>query len=68
MRHVTITITSRHVTMLCVRSAGGASSGSSGGSAISPEGWRFNICDEPQRCIADPVDGVSLWYRRAWQV
>eukprot|EP00798_Chlamydomonas_sp_ICE-L_P025962 gene25962-11646_t len=45
----------------------GNSTGSSGGSAISPQGWRFNICDEPSRCIADPIDGVSLWYRKAWQ-
>ncbi|KAL6751777.1 hypothetical protein V8C86DRAFT_3029930 [Haematococcus lacustris] len=45
---------------------GGASNGSSGGSAISAQGWRFNICDEPQRCKSDPVDGISLWYRAVW--
>jgi hypothetical protein len=43
------------------------SNGSSGGSAISAEGWRFNICDEPDRCIADPVDGISLWWRAVWK-
>jgi len=40
--------------------------GLSGGSAISPEGWRFNICDEPERCLVDPTDGVSVWYRTMW--
>jgi hypothetical protein len=40
----------------------GVSRGASGGSAISPEGWRFNICAERQRCIVDPVDGISLWW------
>ncbi|KAH7616560.1 hypothetical protein Ndes2526B_g08649 [Nannochloris sp. 'desiccata'] len=40
--------------------------GLSGGSAISPEGWRFNICDEPERCLIDPTDGVSIWYRTMW--
>ncbi|KXZ46160.1 hypothetical protein GPECTOR_46g229 [Gonium pectorale] len=46
---------------------GGVSTGSSGGSAISPEGWRFNICDQPERCKADPVDGISQYYRAAWR-
>jgi len=41
--------------------------GLSGGSAISPEGWRFNICDEPERCLVDPTDGVSIWYRTMWK-
>jgi CotH kinase protein len=41
--------------------------GLSGGSAISPEGWRFNICDEPERCIVDPTDGTSQWYRQMWK-
>ncbi|CAD7695135.1 unnamed protein product [Ostreobium quekettii] len=45
----------------------GRSTGRSGGSAISPEGWRFSICAEPWRCRVDPLDGVSLWYRRLWQ-
>ncbi|KAI8464000.1 MAG: coth protein-domain-containing protein [Monoraphidium minutum] len=44
----------------------GASNGSSGGSAISPEGWRFNICNDPGRCRVEPLDGVSQWYRRLW--
>lgn len=39
--------------------------GQSGGSAISPEGWRFMICAEPERCIVDPTDGLSPWYRWA---
>lgn len=46
----------------------GHSTGRSGGSAISPEGWRFLICIERQRCKVDPLDGLSLWYRRMWQV
>lgn len=46
----------------------GVSSGLSGGSAISPEGWRFNICQEPRRCQRDPIDGVSQWYRKMWEV
>eukprot|EP01025_Chloroclados_australasicus_P006745 TRINITY_DN12159_c0_g1_i1.p1 TRINITY_DN12159_c0_g1~~TRINITY_DN12159_c0_g1_i1.p1 ORF type:complete len:888 (+),score=77.43 TRINITY_DN12159_c0_g1_i1:170-2665(+) len=45
----------------------GVSDGISGGSAISIEGWRFNICEDPERCIVDPQDGVSMWYRRMWQ-
>ena len=40
----------------------------SGGSAISPEGWRFNICDDPGRCRVQPDDGTSQWFRRLWQV
>ncbi len=58
----------RHTHALTLRRARsqGASNGSSGGSAISAEGWRFNICDEPGRCVADPVDGISLWWRAAW--
>ena len=47
---------------------GGASGpGVSGGSAISVEGWRFNICDDPERCTVEPGDGTSRWYRRMWQ-
>jgi hypothetical protein len=42
--------------------------GISGGSAISPEGWRFNICANPERCRVDPSDGLSHWFRRLWQV
>jgi hypothetical protein len=42
--------------------------GTSGGSAISPEGWRFNICEDKERCTVDPTDGTSVWYRRMWQV
>lgn len=41
--------------------------GIAGGSAISPEGFRFLICEDPERCIADPTDGISFWYRRMWQ-
>lgn len=40
--------------------------GTSGGSAISPEGWRFNICADPGRCIVEPRDGTAVWYRRMW--
>eukprot|EP00210_Caulerpa_lentillifera_P005000 g4774.t1 len=45
----------------------GVSSGQSGGSAISPNGWRFNICQDQERCIVDPLDGVSQWYRILWK-
>ena len=45
----------------------GQSSGLSGGSAISPEGWRFNICAEPARCLVDPTDGISRYFRRMWE-
>jgi hypothetical protein len=48
--------------------AGGKSNGTSGGSAISAAGWRFNICQDPGRCKVEPADGVSQWYRRLWQV
>ncbi|GLC61050.1 hypothetical protein PLESTB_001710500 [Pleodorina starrii] len=46
---------------------GGKSWGSSGGSAISAEGWRFNICDQPLWCKADPIDGISQYFRSAWR-
>ncbi|WIA37032.1 hypothetical protein OEZ86_014016 [Tetradesmus obliquus] len=46
----------------------GASNGSSGGSAISAAGWRFNVCQDRGRCKVDPLDGISQWYRRLWQV
>jgi hypothetical protein len=46
----------------------GASNGTSGGSAISAAGWRFNICQDRGRCKVDPLDGISQWYRRLWQV
>eukprot|EP01024_Parvocaulis_polyphysoides_P010918 TRINITY_DN13848_c0_g3_i2.p1 TRINITY_DN13848_c0_g3~~TRINITY_DN13848_c0_g3_i2.p1 ORF type:complete len:408 (-),score=67.69 TRINITY_DN13848_c0_g3_i2:268-1491(-) len=45
----------------------GVSDGISGGSAISVEGWRFNICEDQERCKVDPRDGISLWYRRLWK-
>lgn len=48
--------------------ASGTSNGSSGGSAISAAGWRFNICQDRGRCRVEPSDGVSQWYRRLWQV
>jgi len=41
--------------------------GVSGGSAISPEGWRFNICEDPGRCLVEPADGTSQWFRRLWR-
>ncbi|PRW56820.1 spore coat [Chlorella sorokiniana] len=41
--------------------------GQAGGSAISPEGWRFLICADQERCQIDPTDGISRWYRRMWQ-
>lgn len=41
--------------------------GVSGGSAISPEGFRFNICEDRERCVVEPGDGVSRWFRRMWQ-
>jgi hypothetical protein len=40
--------------------------GIAGGTAISPEGFRFLICEDPERCLADPTDGISFWYRRMW--
>lgn len=39
--------------------AAGNSNGSSGGSAISPEGWLFNICLDRQRCKIDPMNGLA---------
>lgn len=48
--------------------AGGISNGTSGGSAISAAGWRFNICQDPGRCLVEPADGISQWYRKMWQV
>jgi hypothetical protein len=43
---------------------GASGPGVSGGSAISPEGWRYNICDDPGRCLVEPKDGTSRWFRR----
>lgn len=40
--------------------------GQAGGSAISPEGWRFMICADQERCKIDPTDGISRWYRWGW--
>lgn len=48
--------------------AGGRSNGTSGGSAISAAGWRFNICQDKGRCRVEPADGISQWYRRMWLV
>jgi hypothetical protein len=45
----------------------GPGPGKSGGSAISPNGWRFNVCDDPGRCLVEPADGTSQWFRRLWQ-
>eukprot|EP00803_Ostreobium_quekettii_P006807 evm.model.scf_662.4 EVM.evm.TU.scf_662.4 scf_662:44749-53590(+) len=50
----------------------GESTGISGGSAISPEGWRYNICIDRERCVVDPDDGTSQYFmmlmlvRRRW--
>lgn len=41
--------------------------GISGGSAISEEGWRFNICEDPERCQVDPSDGISFWFVSMWK-
>jgi len=41
--------------------------GIAGGTAISPNGFRFLICEDPERCQADPSDGVSFWYRTLWK-
>ena len=45
---------------------GKSAPGIAGGSAISPNGWRFLICEDPERCLAEPDDGVSFWFRRLW--
>lgn len=41
--------------------------GIAGGSAISPNGFRFLICEDQERCQVDASDGISFWYRRMWQ-
>ena len=43
---------------------GGQSDGASGGSAISPNGWLFNICLEKRRCVVEPIPslmGIAQW-------
>lgn len=40
--------------------------GVAGGSAIAPNGWRFLICADKERCVFDPYDGISGWFRRVW--
>ena len=47
--------------------AGESGPGTSGGSAISENGWRFNICEDPGRCVRDPQDGISHWFVRLWE-
>ena len=46
--------------------------GRSGGSAISPNGWIFDICVQPERCASeasyDAGDGIAVWFVRLWQV
>ncbi|KAL3138924.1 hypothetical protein ABBQ32_005741 [Trebouxia sp. C0010 RCD-2024] len=46
---------------------GGVSNGTSGGSAISPSGWLFNICNETSRCTHDPSFPLALWFVRLWE-
>lgn len=45
----------------------GISNGSSGGSAISPEGWLFNICNETSRCSHAPNFPLATWFIRLWE-
>lgn len=40
--------------------------GVAGGSAIAANGWRFLICADQERCVFDPDDGISDWFRRVW--
>jgi hypothetical protein len=47
--------------------AGASGPGISGGSAISPNGWRFNICEDPERCVWHASDGISIWFRALWR-
>ena len=47
---------------------GGNSNGTSGGSAISPSGWLFNICNETSRCDHAPNFPLALWFVRLWEV
>jgi hypothetical protein len=46
--------------------------GISGGSGISPNGWLFNICKEPERCSSikqyDAGNGMAVWFVRLWEV
>ena len=45
--------------------------GLAGGSGISPNGWLFNICEQPERCSVldgyDPGNGLAVWFTRLWQ-
>jgi hypothetical protein len=47
--------------------AGASGPGISGGSAISSNGWRFNICEDPERCVWHSSDGISIWFRALWR-
>ncbi|DBB02648.1 TPA: hypothetical protein ACH3X3_011616 [Trebouxia sp. C0006] len=45
----------------------GISNGTSGGSAISPSGWLFNICNETSRCADhSPAFPLAQWFIRLW--
>ena len=47
----------------------GISNGTSGGSAISPSGWLFNICNETSRCADhSPAFPLAQWFIRLWDV
>lgn len=48
------------------KQGGKSGPGIAGGGSISPNGWRFLVCEDPERCIVEPTDGVSTWFRRMW--
>jgi len=49
------------------KTGGRSGPGASGGSAISSNGWRFNVCADRGRCLVEPADGASQYFRRLWQ-
>ncbi|KAL6771033.1 hypothetical protein ACKKBF_B33660 [Auxenochlorella protothecoides x Auxenochlorella symbiontica] len=48
------------------KQGGKSGPGVAGGGSISPNGWRFLVCEDPERCLVEPTDGVSTWFRRMW--
>lgn len=46
---------------------GESMNGIAGGTGISPNGFRFLICEDQERCQVDATDGISFWYRQMWK-
>ena len=51
--------------------SGASGPGLSGGSAISPNGWIFDVCQDNRCAVLDGYDpgyGIALWFLQLWTV